>query len=527
MIKVKYKMIDELKAEKRNLTSLFLFYLLSQGLILIVSGLWYDDWCIINISTEGLRTWSLEMGRPEFYVIVYIINKMPDFFYKFLIFSFYYITITCFFMIIKKSLPIKTVDAFEIALLYMCMPVNDIRIERLGIPYALGQSLFMVAFMLLVYLYEELKFGHNIFILLLFFVSYILNSLLVYMGLVWLYIIYREKSLKRLVNKAGYFCVPIIYYVMDMVLFPAHGVYANYNRVTPIRMVGAPGRTFMSINSIISNVIKVYSDLLINKPWLIIVFYISVISLTWVHVKKKKVESENVMSIDVFKSIVYEIVIGYVALFAGIYPYVTVGNTIEITGFNSRNVILAPLGLSLLVHALIKVVLKKEFRHFIIAWMMIVSVVFFTKQYADLQSMYYYDRGLQIYLTKHPELSELKNIALYAPDGKGSMYIYNGIFEEVYGNESRLVENMYYCKPFDPSKYLAQKEREWYNMMDCDLNYREIDCLILYTNLIGKKDALITRIRELMGQDVDDTIIRNASFSIVYPDDELFDDYIE
>lgn len=49
-----------LKAEKKALTYIFLYYAATQGLILFVSGPWFDDWCFYIILEPKKRGCKLK-----------------------------------------------------------------------------------------------------------------------------------------------------------------------------------------------------------------------------------------------------------------------------------------------------------------------------------------------------------------------------------------------------------------------------------------------------------------------------------
>lgn len=517
-------MIAALKREKKYIILIMLFYLLSQGLVLFISGLWYDDWCMINISSEGLKLWASEMGRPEVYPIFSFVNHVPAFISKLIVFIGYYSVAILFFMITQKCFAIDDKEAFCLTMIYLCMPVNDIRVAHAVIPYVLGLVFFFVALYIFVYRYEALTIGYRIIVLVLFFFSYILNSLLLFMGLVWLYIILKERTIKNLARKTDFFALPFIYFGINHVFFPSHGAYFEYNKVTIKKMISALKETFIAESSLVGQIISVFQKTIVTYPIILLVIFLA----TWLLINKTKGGDEDNRSNNnqLEKTIAIEATIGLIALFVGLYPYVVVGNFITITGFDSRNVTVSAFGITLIIHAFFSIGFKRELRNVVVLVMMIISALHFYNSYSNYQCIYYVDKGLQEYLSSNLELKEYKNIGVIEGDGGASWYMYNGMFEEVFGDENRLVENVNYTMTVDPSIYGDCISREWYNMTGCDISYKTVDCVIIYTNNLTPQKAISARIHELMGKDISGEIIKDSSFRIIYPYEEEFLNYI-
>ena len=517
-------MIRSINRERRYLLYLLILYFLSQGLVLFVSGFWHDDWAIMNISIDGLKKWASEMGRPERFVFFYMVGNTPEFIYKSITFFSHFVVVICIYLVVNRFFLFDLEESFTVAILYMCIPVNDARIERLTITYTLGLTLFWLAFTFIVFYYEEKKMLFRIVSPILFFFSYMLNSLLVFMIIVWLYVIIKEKCLKGIIRKIDLFLIPFIYFFIDQVFFPSHGVYAEYNHFSLNTLFNSVSDTFFQCCAIISEIFTQFAMDILGNSIILILFLLSTIAFSEYLKKKNSKRDDNCISI--IRKPLVELMVGGISLFAGLFPYVVVGNTIALTGFDSRNAILVPFGVALIMHAIFRMGLKREYRIAISLFLMIVSLFFFWDRYSDYQRIYYCDKGMQVCLSNNPDLKKYKNIGLFRGDGGTSWYIYNGIFEEVYGDESRLVENINYIMKYDPSTYSECVEREWYNMTGFDITYDKVDCVIVYWNAITKKDALLVRFKELLGKNIEDDLLAEAEFKVIYPTDKEFSDYI-
>ncbi len=526
-------MWDEMRNEKKYILLLFLFYLASQGLILVVSGLWFDDWCIMNISNQGLKMWALEMGKPDFFPIAYAMSLLPDVFYKIVIFGSYYLIAVIFFIISNKIFAINIQEAFLLTIIYLCMPVDDIRLERLNIMYTLGLTLFSVACYILVYKYESMTAGFHIVSVLLFFCSFILlNSLLCFMGIVWLFIVYKEKKIQNILMKFDYFIVPFIYFVFKNAFYSPCGIYTGYNSVTFDKIFKALTGTFDVVCGLASQILSVFLQPIINHPSILFLIFLFAIIINKVIEMPPFANEEKVYDKGISKEVIIELLVGFIVLYAGLYPYVVVGNRIVAFGFDSRNAILSPFGFSIILYVILRVVLNNKFRYAVIIFLMMISFAQFTKSYIGYQRIYYCDRGLQVHLMRNREIGDLKNVIIVEDDGGGSWYMYNGMFEEVYGNENRFVDNIVdynrniLTGGYPTSLKKAWAEREWYNMTGADLDYNKIDGVIFYSNNISYRDALWIRLHEIIGENINEKLISFSSFRVIYPKDEEFSKYI-
>ena len=77
------------------LVSLFVLYFLAFGFMLINAGVWWDDWCLYNMSAEGIK--EPFIGNGGFYIApIHIflqnISNNPPLLYHFLAFFLYFFT---------------------------------------------------------------------------------------------------------------------------------------------------------------------------------------------------------------------------------------------------------------------------------------------------------------------------------------------------------------------------------------------------------------------------------------------------
>ncbi len=537
-----------IKENRKNLLIIFLCHILTQGLLLIVSGIWHDDWCSINISSDGLWQLTSELGRPEGYLISMVIENLPPVFYRFLIFTAYYIIAVCFYYISKEILKFSNQEAMFLTLIYLSIPANDFRIQKACTSYTLGLLLFSLSFCILILKYQKLNWGIRIGTLALFFCSFILNSNLVFYGLVLLFIVLKEKKMGAIIKRADYFVLPIAFFTLNRVFFPAHGVYSNYNPVGIKSMLNAVKLIFPADLNITVNIITKLLKPIYSSKGLFCLAAVFVIICARQLRNKALLENGGASAYtDEAKEAIAlkEFIIGGIALTAGLFPYIVVRQSyIGTDGFGGRDSILISFGIAMLLDSFLKIVCRKEGKWIFIGLFLISGVIHFNKCYIDYQAEYYWSRGFQEGLKANWDLKECKTglIVGGGVNGFGEVpwhytrifYQFNGMAKEVYGDEGRLFFMMVEGYWEFPEVVIGEGfgrpetiEREWYNMRGYDGTRVGVDAVMIYQNSITPRMALRMRLMEIFGQDISSELCRNGYFEAIYPQDERFAMYAQ
>lgn len=525
---------------KKSIIIISIYHLLSQGLILLVSGRWFDDWCGVNISNEGLLQWALESGKPDVFPIIYVAEHLPSIFYKTFIFITYLVAAIIFYFVGKKIFSYSNSRALILALVYMSIPANDIRIEKYGMPYTVGFLLFTIGFFLITHYYEDLKAWRRIVILAVFFFSFILNSLLVFYGLVLLYILWKERNIKRIIKKIDFFILPFVFFVLKNLFFPAHGMYSAYNQVSVVTI----GHGIKNVFVVARTVLRTVLLQMLEPTYVIIVslFFCFVFYIVETIMKNNKLQFDTIDE-QRGKNII-SFFIGVIMLLAGLFPYAVTKNASNITtsGFNGRHSILAPFGIAIMICSVLFYICNKKTILVLLSVFLLSGIQYFSHWYVNYQAMYYWDRGLQEYLSQHPELGECKTVFMVGGGVNGygikwrvglNFYHYNGIFEEVYGNEDRVVMDEYSGIGVGQDGLVTVSlhgvsliEREWYNMTGYDETHTGIDAVVLYSNSVTPGNACMMRLKELCGQSISEELTEESSFKIIYPEDDEYSMYV-
>lgn len=178
---------------KASIWTLMLIYCISQWLLCAISGQWWDDWCIWLNDLAGLKSMFWEMGLPwETYNLLSVM-WIPNWGYRVVVFLLFLTIGLLFYEILCRIDFFTNEDAFWIAAIAMTVPVNDARITLICYGYSLSFALFVIAFFLVTRLNDRTgyrKIIMRIISLVCLIYSYTMGSLLVFTGLIWLYLFY-------------------------------------------------------------------------------------------------------------------------------------------------------------------------------------------------------------------------------------------------------------------------------------------------------------------------------------------------
>ena len=226
---------------RRDWIWLSVIYLLSQGMLLIVSGRWWDDWCFYQQPSWALHRMALELGRPSVYWIVSFAKALPESGYRILTFFLFYGCMLYLYRILKTWLSLDAFGCFWICALYAVIPVNDVRIVLAVFPYSVGLLFFMAGLSGLAGLLYEGRMnrrrrGIN---LLLFLFSFILHSNLCFYAVALLMIGMKEKKVTAMHGYLDYLLLPVLFFAVKSLFFPAYGGYENYNAITGAGLIKA------------------------------------------------------------------------------------------------------------------------------------------------------------------------------------------------------------------------------------------------------------------------------------------------
>lgn len=375
----------------KELALLFILYCLGQSGILMISGArFWDDWPFFVGDLGFIFKYSKEMGHVFGFsqIMLASVNGFGVYFHKALVFILFFLT--AFFLndILKKyDRHLDKNTRYLILLFFLLFPFNMARILLATYTYSLSYFLFFFAW----YLLRKNK----VFSFILFFVSFSLNSLLVFFLIPILDIFYSEGGFSSLRNFL--FCIrkyifflllPISYFFIKTYFYKPFGAYEGYNTNFSFNTL------FDSIPPFINNLLHVpmrgkstetYTLALIISP--IVIFILNKFKFNLIHKKN------NINRILIFLGLFFS--------FLASFPYLILGHIHNFETWNSRHQILMPLGFSLFLTGLLnspwiffsnymrEQQVKFALMVFIISTSIAFQMHFFFKAYIDFRKQEY------------------------------------------------------------------------------------------------------------------------------------------
>lgn len=541
------------RAKQRNWLYLLIVYFLAHGLLLVVSGRWWDDWCMFGISTSTLKDMTLELGRPSSYLLNLFARSMPEMGYRVVTFLMYFLCVLFFYQVLENWLSPGPDKCFWISCVYAVLPVNDVRITLAVFPYTVGLFFFMAGMSLLsgsIPVKAPLPVGRRIGCLVLFLCSFILNSNLCFYLLALLMLLTKEKKLKGLLRYPDFILLPVVYFVGKTLLFPAHGAYNGYNSVTFEKLIRSalyiiPADVTV-IARVMENNLKIHPVLLAGIVCVIVFFGVFLF-----RTKRLPAEPDQSFQSRLTGNSVL-MLLGFVALSAGLISYVVVFQTYKLaaTGASGRHVMLAPFGMSVLLCGAVFTIFRPNTAKFLLAGMVLCGIVHFNTYYLSYQQDYYRQVSLQYQLEQHDELRSVGNI-MYVNLDRGLVhwqpfYQLNAIAELAYDNQTRLIlpyiqdnadyelARMDHARTNEPDirdiGFVGTEgfvDRPQYHMSDYTPGSDHLDAILEHSFSAGLLDVIPLRLREITDSGrFREEIMERTTFSVMTDDTDDYERYL-
>lgn len=521
-------------------------YVLTHFFMIILTGVWWDDWTFMFGNTDYINAVALESGRPEWRILIPFCLSLTNN-GRILIFFLYLCNSLFVYRILLYSDLFDEKASLYIALLFTIIPVNDARILVSNFTYTVGLFFFYFAFMLFVQWNKmdssTKKTLFRIVLLCLFFVSFILNSLLAYFYIIFAYLfvldIKRNKEnniIKRtilsirnvLVRYPDFFLIPFAYYVFNKTFFPTYGhVFGNYNAVTISGLLKSFSYIPKAVIVVFRNVFQWWFNSLSIFATLLIVF-----SCTIVYLKTKN-EEKNYGINETLEYFVY----GLLVLVVGLVPYVMVrGRAIDTFGVKGRDAVLVPFGFAIIIYSFLTCI-KGKYRKVVLTLLIVLGIVGFNNTYIEWQKDYYYQLSLENLFNNGVIrnndtffLIELNETEIEAQ----RYYSLNANAKNVFGDETRFfvpkVTNLYLLESEEENKQ-AKEELEYSHVMK-DYNPDDLcfDAILNFNCDLSDEDVWLLKYYEFFNhEEFEKRIKDNGSLDIYVVDDDftakVFEEY--
>jgi hypothetical protein len=365
LIKVKTLAITNRVILKNNpvffdLFSLTFFYTLANGLSLFNKGVYWDDWVVYNMDKANIIDMFKQAGAWECAYLHLLVSTGGVTTYRVVVFASYLLAALCFFCVLRE-LSVARYDRFFIVFFFALFPVNNARMAMINMPVSISYAMFFCGFWVTLLYLKKHNYWYRAIALSLLFVSFRVNSLLVFYLIVILCIMYLDRPvplsisgwLRLLPHYADYILLPFLFFIVKNLYMKPYGRYAGYNQITLDGVVKTlidkicvfDTSFFAVIDKVIgyeffSPLYQSVASINIFLPFTVVMFVIALLFLC----KKvfKKVDRESFKTLGCF-------LLGVFTFWLAAFPYIVVGKIPALGDWASRFQLLVPFGVSFLL----------------------------------------------------------------------------------------------------------------------------------------------------------------------------------
>ena len=326
------------KTLPKDILLLGMFYIIAHGgILLIPNAIFWDDWVIYRASPSTILDTFSQAGSMfniggQLHIALLTVGPWT---YKVLTFILMFASGFLLNQILKRHTFLTAETRLFVVLLFLVLPFNAARVALIDFPYTLCYFLFFAAWLLMD--------SHRFIALVLFFLSFNTNSLLVFYALPVLDIMYRggyltslRSSLSFCVHRIDYILLPFVYFFIKTYFFTPYGKYAGYNENYSFdKLIPAATAQREDFRALLNLLISNSSILLLALPLLV---------FTYMCIKKISFLEKSDRQISwVF------LALGSLCFFLGAFPYWILGHTPSFYEWTSRHQLLLPLGSALFI----------------------------------------------------------------------------------------------------------------------------------------------------------------------------------
>lgn len=510
-------------------------YIFAHFFLLLLSGCWWDDWTFMKHDLEYVNMVASQSGRPEWNILIPLCWSLTNN-GRILIFILYMLDSLFLFESLKDSTLFTREQSLIITLVFSIIPVNEARLLISNFPYSVGLFFFFLGLMLFVkWNKSNKKVLPRIILLIIFLSSFILNSLLAYYYIIFIYLFileYRKSDKATVLSKAfssikfvllkylDFFLLPFIFFIGNKILFPiTDSDFSGRSSITILGLLKTIKYVPLSIISIFLDIGKQFANCLKWWPVLVLIAILVLLVIT----KTKSEKTTNT------KFSIATLLFGLIILVLGIFVYVEVrGSILSSIGVKGRDTILVPFGVALIVYG-ISSLFKDKIKNIICMLVILLGILSFNLLYIEWQKDYYYQLSMENLLNN--EIVRNNDTFFLADlnetNVKGQRYYtLNTNANHVYNDETRFfipkVSNLYMLE----SKEEIEKAKKILNysqmMRDYNPDDYNLDAVIIYECNLDWKEVLILKYHDLFNTNQFEKIINSiGNIKIVEVNDDF------
>lgn len=452
-------MMNLLPYIKTDFFKLFCLYFIANIFLLLnYEGIYWDDWTLYNNSFEAIHLqFSEAVGSSGILISslhYYLTNDIGVFSYRILTFLLLFMSGVLVFKILASLQILSKRDIFFIVLFFLVAPVFSARIALINFPYTLFSTIFFLAFYLLSINLKKNNWLLRIITLSLFFLSFLVNSLLVFYAVPLLYLFYRtylsssnlkENILNFLKTKIDFLILPIVFFIVKSIYFVPTALYVGYNNFGIGNLFKA---SFYLIGSYYGSFIEpIDVSFSLFGTFESIVFFLILYA-----VYNKWTPNQNI-EIKSNQEIKYWLLIGLVIFFFAVYPYCVVGKVPNLYNWDSRHQLLVPLGFAFILYFSILYISQifqysETFKKALLSMFIFIFISANLHEGFKFNMDWFYSVSIQQNIKNIDEIKNNTTFITYiigeeylADKRTISFYEYNGMFKKTFGDDTRFVVN--------------------------------------------------------------------------------------
>ncbi len=511
----------------RHRIYLAVIYTAANLMLCIISGQWWDDWCYWINGPEQLVSLYSASGIPMQAYYIMSVMWLPNWGYRIVVFLLFLLVALIFYEILRQVDFFSEDDAFFIAAVAMTVPVNDARTVLNCYAYTVEIFLFMCGFLLAtkIRLFSGAKkLLVHIASLIMLAGSYSMESLLVFTGIIWVYLLY-DTARNNMDAKLGrkillffrsfwdYLVFPFAFFLFKRIFFKPYGAYAQYNQLTKESLITGAS---LSPKSAFFTGVDIGRSYIAQAGLIPVILVVAAIAgyLVYKNLLAKDPETAKESTKKQIRKWLLVLVLGFVTYFAGIFAYVVVrkGETLAVTTVDSRDVMLAGFGIAIFIVAVSRLIpVKKTYQNLLPIVFIVLGIFHFNEWYLNYQEDWYQQKVLASVIEEHDGFGEDNTIYCYFSEpsivATTRTYTVNGISYTATGK----MDKLYFTRISDLQYGFTEHyfKGSGFNCDDYDTSDMTIDG-VLFINVVPVSDSDLIRMRiheitdpELFEKDLD------------------------
>lgn len=445
------------------------------GIFFLADAVYWDDWTLYRMD----RLDVIDTFRQQNFISIYVGHIHNIFMgiglwlYKLVTFLAIFFTAVFLDLILRKFHYLDKNLRVCIVLLFLSLPFYWARVAMIDMIYTLCVFLFFSA--------SYFYWTSRILSLILFFLSFTTNSLLVFYAIPFLSFYYlankdaylNVESLFRFsIKHIDFILLPFVFFAIKNLYFQPYGIFDGYNQHFGIQnLFTSAAKTLIDLFQLEARLINVLIAYLVIYK---LVFKFKLFSLSSANSSKKTI---NLYYLGLF------------FLLMAVFPYWILGHVTKFSEWTSRHQLLMPLGTAFIFTGLIFAT-KLAYRRIIASLIFSICFVLNFSTYVSL----YYDWKKQVQIIdqfRNNDVIKNSNVILIsdatvksnALDRVYRVYEWNGLMEAAFGDQKRI--GMSYSEHDDFTKGRSFKgystDPEKYKMKDFSFSAdRKYGCVSIY-----------------------------------------------